>query len=286
MDVKTTFLNGDLDEKVYMKQPEGLVMPGNEHMVCKLVKSLYGLKQAPKQWHQKFDEVVLSSGFHLNQSDNTDQNHVDKTKKFLSSRFSMKDMGEAGVILGIKIKRKNKGIVITQSHYIKKILKKFNREDCSPGRCTICDAEVGTPLIPNHALRAAVEAVKREDDRRLFHSAAMRKQGRRPRGGAEECQWQEFTRCYLRFSYLLLTTVGLGLRMGMAFFPVNLVHDGAGGSECTLVKVSLIPPWKRCEGQEQRPLRGHGKRPLQGQGKLAGVKGRHPLTGYGAAPQT
>ncbi|GJW23146.1 zinc finger, CCHC-type containing protein [Tanacetum coccineum] len=158
MDVKTTFLNGDLDEEVYMKQPKGFVMSGNEHKVCKLVKSLYGLKQAPKQWHQKFDEVVLSSGFHLNQSDKcvyskfdssgkgviiclyvddmlifgTDQNQVDETKKFLSSRFSMKDMGEADVILGIKIKRENKGIVITQSHYIEKILKKFNREDCSP----------------------------------------------------------------------------------------------------------------------------------------------------------
>ncbi|GJV18870.1 zinc finger, CCHC-type containing protein [Tanacetum coccineum] len=158
MDVKIIFLNGDLDEEVYMKQPEGFVMPGNEHKVCKLVKSLYGLKQAPKQWHQKFDEVVLSSGFLLNQSDKcvyskfnssgkgviiclyvddmlifgTDQNQVDKTKKFLSSKFSMKDMGEADVILGIKIKRENKGIVITQSHYIEKILKKFNREDCSP----------------------------------------------------------------------------------------------------------------------------------------------------------
>ncbi|GJU56721.1 zinc finger, CCHC-type containing protein [Tanacetum coccineum] len=170
MDVKTAFLNGDLDEEVYMKQPEGFVMPGNEHKVCKLVKSLYGLKQAPKQWHQKFDEVVLSSGFHLNQSDKcvyskfdnsgkgviiclyvddmlifgTDQNQVDKTKKFLSSRFSMKDMGEADIILGIKIKRENKGIVITQSHYIEKILKKFNREDCSP---------VSTPMDPVEKLK-------------------------------------------------------------------------------------------------------------------------------------
>ncbi|GJU52704.1 zinc finger, CCHC-type containing protein [Tanacetum coccineum] len=151
------FLNCDLDEEVYMKQPEGFIMPGNEHKVCKLVKSLYGLKQEPKQRHQKFDEVVLSSGFHLNQSDKcvyskfdrsgkgviiclyvddmligTDQNQVDETKKFLSSKFSMKDMGEADVILGIKIKREAKGIVITQSHYIDKILKKFNREDCSP----------------------------------------------------------------------------------------------------------------------------------------------------------
>nr|GFB57890.1 zinc finger, CCHC-type [Tanacetum cinerariifolium] len=157
MDIKTAFLNGDLDEEMYMKQPKGFVMPGNEHNVCKLVKSLYGLKQALKQWHQKFDEVVLSSCFHLNQYDKcvysnfdnsgegviiclyvddmlifeTDQNQVDKTKKFLSSRFSMKDMGEVDDILGIKIKRENKGIVITQSHYIEKILKKFSSEDCS-----------------------------------------------------------------------------------------------------------------------------------------------------------
>ncbi|GKC84180.1 zinc finger, CCHC-type containing protein [Tanacetum coccineum] len=129
-----------------------------------------GLKPSTKQWHQKFDEVVLSSGFLLNQSDKcvyskfdssgkgviiclyvddmlifgTDQNQVDKTKKFLSSKFSMKDMGEADVILGIKIKRENKGIVITQSHYIEKILKKFNREDCSP---------VSTPMDPVEKLK-------------------------------------------------------------------------------------------------------------------------------------
>ncbi|GKF11812.1 zinc finger, CCHC-type containing protein [Tanacetum coccineum] len=134
MDVKTTFLNGDLEEEVYMKQQEGFVMSGNEHKVCKLVKSLYGLKQAPKQLHQKFDEVVSSSGFLLNQSDK-----FDKTKNFLSSKFSMKDMGEADVILGIKIKHENKGIVITQSHYIEKLLKKFNHENYSP---------VSTPMDP------------------------------------------------------------------------------------------------------------------------------------------
>ncbi|PKI57121.1 hypothetical protein CRG98_022485 [Punica granatum] len=48
MDVKTAFLNGDLDEEIYMEQPEGFVAPGKERKVCKLVKSLYGLKQVPK----------------------------------------------------------------------------------------------------------------------------------------------------------------------------------------------------------------------------------------------
>ena len=61
MDVKTAFLDGDLDEEVYIEQPEG--MHGHEKIVCKLVKSLYGLKQALKQWYEKFDYVILSHGF-------------------------------------------------------------------------------------------------------------------------------------------------------------------------------------------------------------------------------
>ncbi|GKC51030.1 zinc finger, CCHC-type containing protein [Tanacetum coccineum] len=127
MDVKIAFLNSELDEEVYMNQPQGFIMPGNENNVCKLIKSLYGVKQAPKQWHRKFDEVVLSNGYLLNQADKcvyskfdesgkwviiclyvddmlifgTDQVQVDLTKEFLSSRFSMKAMGEADVILAI-----------------------------------------------------------------------------------------------------------------------------------------------------------------------------------------
>nr|GEV68061.1 hypothetical protein [Tanacetum cinerariifolium] len=89
MNVKTTFLNGDLDEDMYMKQLEGFVMQGNEHKVCKLVKSL------------------------------TDQNQVDETKKFLSSRFSMKDIGEAKVFLE-KFKP-NSGKVVDQLEYSRAI---------------------------------------------------------------------------------------------------------------------------------------------------------------------
>ncbi|GJY28535.1 zinc finger, CCHC-type containing protein [Tanacetum coccineum] len=157
MDVKTAFLNGDLNKEFYMNQPQGFIIHGNENKVCNLIKSLYGLKQAPKQWHQKFDEVVLSNGYLLNQDDKcvyskfdesgkgviiclyvddmlifgTDQVQVDMTKEFLSSKFSMKDMGEADGILVIRIKHGSNGIAIYQSHYIEKVLKKFNYFDCT-----------------------------------------------------------------------------------------------------------------------------------------------------------
>ncbi|GKB58389.1 zinc finger, CCHC-type containing protein, partial [Tanacetum coccineum] len=117
----------------------------------------YALVQAPKQWHQKFDEVVLSNVYLLNQADKcvyskfdetgkgviiclyvdkilvsgTYQVQVDLTKEFLSSRFSIKDMGEADVILVIKIKHESNGIAISQSHYIANVLKKFNYFDCT-----------------------------------------------------------------------------------------------------------------------------------------------------------
>ena len=54
MDVKTVFLYGELEEELYMEQPDGFVVAGEENKVCRLIKSLYGLKQAPKQWHEKF----------------------------------------------------------------------------------------------------------------------------------------------------------------------------------------------------------------------------------------
>nr|GEX74692.1 hypothetical protein [Tanacetum cinerariifolium] len=153
MDVKTAFLNGNLEEGVYIKQPKGFVMPGNEHKVCKLVKSLYGLKQAPKQWHLNFDEVVLFNGFLLNQSDKCVHRKFDGSGNGVI--ICLYDMGEADVILGIKIKRENKGIVITQSHYIEKILKKFNRKYYSPVSTPMDPVE---KLMPNTVLKGYSDA--------------------------------------------------------------------------------------------------------------------------------
>lgn len=151
MDVKTAFLNGDLDEEVYMKQPEGFVLPGHENKVCRLKKSLYGLKQAPKQWHEKFDMAILSNGFSHNSSDRclyskftkeygvilclyvddilvvgTNMVGINETKKFLTSCFQMKDLNEVDTILGIKVTRHSGGFALNQCHYIDKILNKFD----------------------------------------------------------------------------------------------------------------------------------------------------------------
>ena len=60
MDVKTTFLNGNLEEEIYMDQPEGYVSKGQESLVCKLSKTLYGLKQSPRAWYKKIDEYFAS----------------------------------------------------------------------------------------------------------------------------------------------------------------------------------------------------------------------------------
>ena len=130
MDVKTEFLNGNIEEEVYMKQPEGSSSSEGEHLVCKLKKSIYGLKQASCQWYLKFHEVIASFVFEDNVMDQCIYQKVNVSKicflvlyvddiflttndkgllyevnQFLSKNFDMKDMGEASYVIGIKIRR-------------------------------------------------------------------------------------------------------------------------------------------------------------------------------------
>jgi hypothetical protein len=69
MDIKTTFLNEELEEVIYMTQPDGFVVKGHEDKVCKFYKYLYGLKQAPKQWHENLEFTLTSTGFSVNEAD-------------------------------------------------------------------------------------------------------------------------------------------------------------------------------------------------------------------------
>nr|GEV90522.1 hypothetical protein [Tanacetum cinerariifolium] len=114
MDIKTAFLNGYLNEEVYMEQPEGFVNLKYPNRVCKLKRFIYGLKQASRQWNKRFDDEIKKFGFTQNRDEPcvylkaSGSNiiflilYVDD---ILIMGFAMKDLGEAAYILGIKIYR-------------------------------------------------------------------------------------------------------------------------------------------------------------------------------------
>ena len=160
MDFKTAFLNGNLTEDVYMMQPEGFVDPKNAGKMCKLQKSIYRLKQASRSWNIHFDEVVQGFGFIKNEEEacvykkecgssiaflilyvddilliGNNIPMLESVKISLKNSFSMKDLGEATYILGIKIYRdRSKRLIgLSQDTYIDKVLKRFNMKEAKKG---------------------------------------------------------------------------------------------------------------------------------------------------------
>lgn len=145
LDVKTTFLRGELEEEIYMDQPEGFIVPGKEDHVCKLKKFLYGLKQSPRQWYKRFDSFMLSNSFKRSDYDSCvyikfvdgspiylllyvddmliaakSKKEITALKAQLISEFNMKDLGAAKKILGMKINRdRTSGLLfLSQQNYI------------------------------------------------------------------------------------------------------------------------------------------------------------------------
>src|SRR3954466_10070986 len=150
MDVKTAFLNGNIEEELYMVQPECFIHPKDAGKVCKLQQSIYVLKQASRSWNLGFDEVIKAFGFVQNEEEfcvykkasgssvaflvlyvddilliGNDVNFLEGVKEYLNGQFSMKDLGEAAYILGIKIyrDRSNRLLALSQRTYLEKILK-------------------------------------------------------------------------------------------------------------------------------------------------------------------
>ncbi|KAL4364269.1 hypothetical protein GQ457_04G017460 [Hibiscus cannabinus] len=159
-DVKTAFLNGKLEEDVYMTQPEGFVTPENAGKVCKLQRSIYGLKQASRSWNLRFNEAIQEFRFVRNEDEpcvykkfsgtivsflilyvddilfiGNDIPTIQSIKTWLSSCFSMKDLGEAAYIIGVKIyrDRSRRLLGLSQSTYIDKVLKRFSMEESKRG---------------------------------------------------------------------------------------------------------------------------------------------------------
>ncbi|KAF5797362.1 putative RNA-directed DNA polymerase [Helianthus annuus] len=155
LDVKTAFLHGDLEEDIYMTQPEGFRVKGKENLVCKLKKSLCGLKQAPRQWYLKFDNFMGRVGYKRCDNDHccyikkfkgsyiilllyvddmliagSDMSEIKKLKRQMSEEFEMKDLGAANQILGMSIFRNKDGsLTLSQEKYIEKVLEKFKLKD-------------------------------------------------------------------------------------------------------------------------------------------------------------
>jgi hypothetical protein len=147
LDVKTSFLHGDLNEEVFVTQPEGFVKKGKEQKVYKLSKALYGLKQAPRAWNTKLNGVLKEYGFQrckLEPAVYTKRTHegsllvgvyvddlivtgnnlekIFQFKRQMEDKFEMSDLGQFSYYLGLEVIQGNDGIKIKQSSYAKKIL--------------------------------------------------------------------------------------------------------------------------------------------------------------------
>jgi len=173
MDVKCAFLNGDLEEELYMTVPEGVKTP-TEGRFCRLQRSLYGLKQSPRCWYARIDTFLTrDQGFMCLESDHAiyvrktdtliivaiyvddiiiagDSTSVRDVKAALSQTFEMTDCGELSYFLGIQVRRNRpkKEITISQCHFIEQILQRFGMTDAKP---------VATPLDVSIKLQAATD---------------------------------------------------------------------------------------------------------------------------------
>ncbi|GMI77806.1 hypothetical protein HRI_001449800 [Hibiscus trionum] len=129
MDVKNAFLHGELDKDIYMEQPRGFESKSHPEHVCKLKKALYGLKQAPRAWYGKIGDYY---------------EETERTRKNLSIRFHMKELGELKHFLGLEVEHMKEGIFLGQQKYAKDLLQRYGMLDCKP---------ISTPMDPNIKLQ-------------------------------------------------------------------------------------------------------------------------------------
>jgi hypothetical protein len=153
MDVKTTFLNGAIEEEVYIAQPRVFELHSRDTHVCRLKKSLYGLKQAPRAWYAIMDDYQMRLGFSMSHVDPNiyykvvdnepvilllyvddlfikgEESLIIQCKKELASKFDMKDLGLMHYYLGLEVWKKHGEVFLGQGKYAIKILQKFGMMD-------------------------------------------------------------------------------------------------------------------------------------------------------------
>ncbi|GJS36032.1 putative RNA-directed DNA polymerase [Tanacetum coccineum] len=156
LDVNNAFLYEDLSETVYIDLPEGYFSP-NDKRVCRLKKSLYGLKHAPRQWNAKLTHTLIEHGFKQSKSDyslftksekgsfivllvyvddiivtGNNVDSIESFKKFLKTKFQIKDLGKLKYFLGIEVVDTNKGVCLSQRKYCLDLLSEFGLLACKP----------------------------------------------------------------------------------------------------------------------------------------------------------
>ncbi|KAI3681393.1 hypothetical protein L6452_36188 [Arctium lappa] len=164
MDVKSAFLNGKIQEEVYVQKPPGFESSKYPSHVYFLDKALYGLKQAPRAWYDRLSNVLLANGFERGTTDttlfykkiyrttlfskgkillvhiyvddiifgSTNESYCKKFESLMKSEFEMSMMGELTFFLGLQLKQTKEGIFIKQSKYVSDILEKYKLSDSSP----------------------------------------------------------------------------------------------------------------------------------------------------------
>src|SRR6201999_3330088 len=169
IDISSAFLNGDLEEEIYMEQPTGFEEKGSNY-VCKLKKSLYGLKQSARQWNKKLHTTLVELGYKRLESDRSiyvyskdgvlviipvfidditlasnSQYKIDNTIRELEKHFKLRNLGPASFLLGIKIAvdSKTHSISLSQHQYIEDMLDHYGFATCNA---------VTTPLDPGLVL--------------------------------------------------------------------------------------------------------------------------------------
>ena len=168
LDVKSAFLHGELNEAVFIEQPQGYEVKGAEYKVYRLKKALYGLKQAPRAWYNKLESYFIKEGFERCPSEHTlftktmegkclivsvyvddlifTGNNVEMFERFKNSmkqEFDMSDLGRMKYFLGVEVVQHRGGIFINQRKYANEVLERFGMRNCNP---------VKNPIIPGFKL--------------------------------------------------------------------------------------------------------------------------------------
>ncbi|KAL0536844.1 hypothetical protein IC582_025807 [Cucumis melo] len=222
LDIKNTFLNGDLVEEVYMSPPPGFEAQFGQQ-VCKLQKSLYGLKQSPRAWFDKFTTFVKSQGYNQGHSDHTlftkasktgkiailivyvddivltgdDQTKIRQLKQIMGDEFEIKDLGNLKYFLGMEVARPKEGIFVSQRKYTLDLLTETGMLGCRPAdtpiefNCKLGNSDDQVPFMkaPYEKHMEAVNRILRYLKNTLGKGLMFRKTNRKTIEAYTDSDW-------------------------------------------------------------------------------------------------